>query len=110
MGLCLGPHGDPMGWAVSYERGTPVRHFQGYSDPVLGVVTPFCQLLVRIAHVSRFFFSKKCHLIEVGRALGGSQVPAPSAKHEFKIKRIAYLEIMFQKAHIPTYFFQILLK
>ena len=23
-GLCLGPYGGPRGWAVSYERGTPV--------------------------------------------------------------------------------------
>ena len=25
MGLCLGPYGDPRGWAISYERGTPVK-------------------------------------------------------------------------------------
>jgi hypothetical protein len=25
VGLCLGPYGGPRGWAVSYERGTPVQ-------------------------------------------------------------------------------------
>ena len=49
------------GWYEGSKTCSPPRErpFKGYPDPVLGAVTPLCQLLSRIAHASRKFLKQR---------------------------------------------------
>jgi len=56
---CVGSYGDPRGWVVSYERGTPVQVFDempNFTRAELDLVDrdKACFVISRIRRLSRF--------------------------------------------------------